>query len=143
MEYNVGKCEVVHFGQKNRSMDYFLNEEKIQKSEVQRDLGVPVQYSLKVNVQVETVVRKANATLAFILRGPEYKSRDVVLRLYKALVRPHLEYCVQFWVPYLRKDVLALEQVQRRFTSMVPGVKSLTYEECLRTLGLYLMEFRR
>ena len=44
---------------------------------------------------------------------------------------------------YLRKDVLALERVQRRFTRMIPGMKSLSYEERLRTLGLYSLEFRR
>ena len=66
-----------------------------------------------------------------------------MLTLYKALVRSHLEYCEQFWAPYLRRDVLALERVQRSFTRMIPGVKSLTYEEGLRTLGLYSMEFRR
>ena len=81
--------------------------------------------------------------LAFMLSGREYKSRDVLLRLYKALVRPHLEYCEQFWAPYLRKDVLALEGVQRRFTRMIPGMKGLSYEERLRSLGLYSMEFRR
>jgi len=45
MEYNVGKCEVVHFGRKNRSADYFINGEKLQKSETQRDLGILVQDS--------------------------------------------------------------------------------------------------
>ena len=63
--------------------------------------------------------------------------------LYKALVRLHLENCEQFWAPYLRKDVLALERVQRRFMRMIPGMKGLTHEERLRTLGLYSMEFRR
>ena len=81
--------------------------------------------------------------LAFMSRGLEYKSRDVLLRLCKALVRPHLEYCEQFWAPYLRKDVLGLERIQRRFTRMIPGMKSLSYEERLRTLGLYSLEFRR
>eukprot|EP00061_Rhincodon_typus_P001839 g15927.t1 len=47
MEYNVGKCGVMHFCKKNRGMDDFLNGEKIQKSEVQRDMGVLVQNSLK------------------------------------------------------------------------------------------------
>ena len=46
MKYNVGKCEVMDFGRENRGINYFPNEEKIQKSEVQRDLGVPVQDSL-------------------------------------------------------------------------------------------------
>eukprot|EP00061_Rhincodon_typus_P005585 g25275.t1 len=48
--------------------------------------------------------------------GIEFKSREVMLQLYKVLVRPHLEYWEQFWSPYLRKDVLALEGMQRRFT---------------------------
>jgi len=59
------------------------------------------------------------------------------------LVRPSLEYCEQFWAPYLRKDVEALERVQKRFTRMIPGMKSLSYEERLRTLALYSLEFRR
>ena len=63
----------------------------LRKSETQRDLGVIVQDSLKVNMQVQSAVRKANAMLAFMSRGLGYKSRDVFLRLYKALVRPHLE----------------------------------------------------
>ena len=88
-------------------------------------------------------VRKANAMLAFMSRGLEYKSRDVLLRLDKALVRSHLDYCERFWAPHLRKDVLALERVQRRFTRMSPGMKSLSYEKWLRGLGLYSLEFRR
>ena len=61
---------------------------------MQRDLGVLVRVTLKVNLQVESVVQKAKAMLAFISSSIEYKSRDVMLRLYKAVVRPHLKYCV-------------------------------------------------
>ena len=63
---------------------------------VQRDLGVLVHESQKPSLQVQQVVRKANGMLAFIARGIEYKSREVLLQLYRALVRPQLEYCVQF-----------------------------------------------
>ena len=76
----------MHFGRKNRGVDYFLNGERLRKSEAQRDSGVMVQDSLKVKVQVQLAVRKANSMLALISRGLEYKSRDVLLRLYKALV---------------------------------------------------------
>ncbi|XP_059499605.1 uncharacterized protein LOC132207732 [Stegostoma tigrinum] len=124
MKFNVNKCEVLHFGKKNTGMDCFLNGEKGRKAEVQRDLGVLVQDSLKVNLQVESVIKKANVMLSFISRGLEYKSSDVLLRLHKALVRLHLEYCVQFWAPHLRKDILALERVQQRFTWMIPGMCS-------------------
>ena len=67
----------------------------------------------------------------------------VMLQLYKVLVRPHLEYCVQFWSPYLRKDILALEGVQRKFTRLIPELRGLAYEERLSRLGLYPLEFRR
>ena len=63
-----------------------------------------VEESLKVGMQVQQAVRKANGMLAFIARGFEYRSKDVLLQLYRALVEPHLECCVQFWSPSLRKD---------------------------------------
>jgi len=56
----VGKCEIVYFGRMNRGADYFLNGETLQKSETQMALGFLVQDSLKVNMQVQLAVRKAN-----------------------------------------------------------------------------------
>ena len=67
----------------------------------------------------------------------------MLLQLYRALVRPHREYCVQFWSPLLRKDVFALKGVQQRFTRLILGMVGLTYEETLTRLGLFLLEFRR
>ena len=50
---------------------------------------------------------------------------------------------MQFWCPYLRKDVLAIEGVQQWVTRMIPGMAGLTYEERLSRLGLYSLEFKR
>jgi len=73
----------------------------------------------------------------------EFKNREVMLQLYRDLVRPHLEYCMQFWSPYLRKDILALEGMQRRFIRLILELRGLDYEERLSRLGLYSLKFRR
>ena len=73
----------------------------------------------------------------------EFKNREVMLQLHKVLAGPHLEYCVQFWSPYLRKDILALEGVQKRFTWLIPELRELAYEERLSRFGIYSLEFRR
>ena len=75
--------------------------------------------------------------LLFIVRGNDYKSRKVMLQLYRELVRPHLECCVQYWSPYLRKDVNVLEAVLRRFTRLIPGIDRLSYEGRLDRVSLY------
>ena len=77
------------------------------------------------------MVKKAFSMLGFIGQNIEYRSWDVLLKLDKTLVRPYLEYCVQFWSPYYRKDIIKLERVQKRFTRMLPGLDGLSYKERL------------
>jgi ribonuclease P/MRP protein subunit RPP40 len=67
----------------------------------------------------------------------------VVLKLYKSLVRPHLEYCVQAWRPYLRKDIELIEGVQRRVSKVIKSLNNKTYENRSKKLHLTSMETRR
>ena len=64
------------------------------------------------------------------------------MQLYKSLVGPHFEYCVQIYRPYLTQDIEMLKKVQRRAT-MVYGFNDLTYEQRLRRLGITTFETRR
>ena len=77
-----------------------------------------------------------------IYRTVTQKSIQTVVPLYKALVRPHLDYCSLVWSPYL-KDILSIEKVQRRVTKMIPSISALTYEEHLKRTGLIPLENRR
>ena len=115
----------------------------MQVCQTELDLGVLVEDNLKVTKQCTRAINTANKVLGLICRTFSCKSVDIILKLYKSLVRPHLDYCSQAWRPHLVKDIEALEKVQRRATRLMEGLKGLPYETRLRRTGLTDLETRR
>ena len=143
MHFNIEKCKVMHLGNKNNCNEYHMGGKLLEEVEEEKDLGVIMSNKFKVDKQCVKVAKKANQVLGMIYRTFTCKNKQIILKLYKSLVRPHLDFCCQVWRPYLLKDVALIERVQRRATRMVQGFKELEYEVRLKNLGLTTLETRR
>jgi hypothetical protein len=143
MAFNLPKCGIMHLGYGNPLNDYYLNGTVLNKIDKEKDLGIIIQNNLKTSQQCIEAVKKANRSLGLIKRNIQTKTPEIITRLYKSIVRPHLEYAVQAWSPWLRKDIDAIEKVQKSATKMIDGLRQLPYQDRLRKLNLTSLEQRR
>jgi len=109
MKFNMAKCKVLHMGRGNLKHKYRLGGEWLKSSSEEKGLGVLLDEKLNMSRQCALAAQKGNHILGCIKRSVASRSREVILPLYSALVRPHLQYCVQLWSPQHGKDMDVLE----------------------------------
>lgn len=120
-----------------------MNNSPIKKDTSEKDLGITFDTKLKFSPHIRNIVSKANSRVGIIRHNFTNLSPTVFLPLYKALVRPLLEYGSVIWYPSLISDNQEIEKVQRRATKLVTGLKNLPYSDRLKILNLDSMLFRR
>ena len=143
MEFNETKCKVMHIGRETKRWSYQMNQHILESSTEEKDLGVVISDNLKSVANCRAAYAKANRVLGMIRRTITYKSKQILLPLYKTLVRPLVEYCTPAWSPHYSKDKMMIERIQHRFTRMIPGFAKMDYDARLQRLNLWTLEERR
>ena len=111
--------KVMHFGSHNKQFTYHMKGKQLEEVNSEKDLGVIISSNLKVADHYRHAYATANRMLGLFSRTVKFRNVDVMVRLYKSLIRPHLEYSTSIWNPHYEKDKVLLEKVQRRFTRSV------------------------
>ena len=142
MLFNLDKCHILHLGNTNPRYDYNINGHPLLHVDEEKDLGVIINSSCTPSKQVSAAALKGNQVLGQLLRTFTYRDRYTFIKLYKQYVRPHLEYDVQAWRPWLQQDIDMLENVQRRALKAVSGLHG-SYKEKLKSLSMLSLEERR
>ena len=115
----------------------------LQASSSEKDLGVQIDNELKFEEHIQAKTSKARQIWGMIRRSFTYIDTETFPLLFKALVRPHIEYANCVWSPRFRYQIDDIERVQRSATKQVPGLQKMTYSERLKMLKLPTLEHRR
>ena len=142
LKFHPDKCKVMTIGTEDQHV-YTMNNQPLQHTDEEKDLGVVIDSKLKFETHINTKVATANKIMGIIRRSFTYLDSTIFSRLFKSLVRPHLEYAYPVWHPTLKKTKVQIEKVQRRATKQLPCCAGLEYNERLRKLDLPCLLYRK
>ena len=145
IKFNSNKCKMLHLGNNNPHHDYVIgnNNSEIMETVCEKDLGVYVDGLLNFNEHISETIKKGRRMSGLIMRTMSYKSKEIMVPLFKTLIRPIIEYANATWSPYIRKNIDSLESIQRNFTKYINGMYNLSYQQRLVALNLHSLEYRR
>ena len=132
--FNASKCQLLHLGNRNIKHSYSIQQEPIPAFTLVRDLGVEMDSKLKFQQHFEGKISKANRLTGVLRRTFSHLDGPTLFWLYKALVRPHLEYCNAITSPRTITLMKAVKAVQRRATKQVAELRNIPYKEHLQQL---------
>ena len=148
LRFNLDKCKVLHISANdNPSNKYYLDSTELVSTESEKDLGFTMDVKFDFGEHIKASLAKANKMIAWVSRNVICKDKVVMSVIYRCLVRPHLEYCVQCWCPTPRfgnwELILSIEKIQRKFTRLVNDIGTLSYGDRLKSLHLTTLAERR
>ena len=130
----------------NHKYHYEMDGHILKRSKYEKDIGVNVDNDLNFNVHINSMVNKANRVMGIARKTFSNLNCEIFIPIFKALVRPHLEYAAPVWSPHGHGSghlKTKIEDVQRRATKRIPGMKDLCYSARLRKLKLPTLAYRR
>ena len=139
LSFNILKCKVLHIGNAPYTGNYTIAGIRLELLDNIRDLGIQIDSKLKFHIHTDMVAKKAYRILG---KSFEYKDSDVIVKLYKTLVRPIVEYNNVIWGPSYTLDNQKLERIQRKATKMIPSISHLSYYDRLRHLNIPSLQHR-
>ena len=139
---NIEKCKHISF-RREPTNNYRLGNDAITRVTFERDLGVIQQQDLGCSQQSRKAASKASSQVGLLRRVFGVFEPEVLPALISLYVRPHIEYAIQAWQPWLAKDQQRLETPQRRATKQTRGMFQLPYVERLKTMNMFSVAYRR
>jgi ribonuclease P/MRP protein subunit RPP40 len=150
MKLNIKKCKAIHFNNKVNTAHSYTMEDfdnavpiTLESATSECDLGIKIVTTFKHSTQTNCAANRVNWILGTLKKAFVSRTNDIWKRLYTTYVRPHLEYAIMAWNPYLIKDKDALESVQRRATKIPHQLRYLSYSDRCSSLGLSTLVDRR